>query len=77
MEAGSHPCPQSRVPGGGPGDWHRRTGDFGVMYRGHLVPNTPGALVPAPYVGTVTDWHDEDESVLIEYRDYPGHSERV
>ena len=38
--------PQSRVPEGRPGDLHRRTGDLGVMYRGHLAPNTPGALVP-------------------------------
>ena len=30
-----------------------------------------------PYVGTVTEWHDEDKSVLVEYRDYPGQSERV
>jgi len=30
-----------------------------------------------PCVGTVTDWHDEDESVLIVYRDYQDQSERV
>jgi len=30
-----------------------------------------------PCVGTVTDWHDEDESVLIVHRDYQDQSERV
>jgi len=44
--AGGHPCPQLRVPEGGPGDFRRRTGDLGVMYRADLVPKAPGALVP-------------------------------
>ena len=46
VAAGGHPCPQSRVPEGGPGDWHRCSGDLGVMYRSLLVPKAPEALVP-------------------------------
>ena len=30
-----------------------------------------------PYLGTVLEWYDEDETVLTEYRDYPGETERV
>ena len=30
-----------------------------------------------PYVGTVLEWYDDDKSVLVEYKDFPGETERV
>ena len=48
--AGGHPCPQLRVPEGGPGDFRRRTGDLGVMW------NVPGRFGPqGPRVTTSKD----------------------
>ena len=30
-----------------------------------------------PHVGTVLEWYDDDKSVLVKYKDFPGETERV